>query len=170
MEAQEFMNVTFDEMLVGTTVELTVTMTQNQVDVAAIVSGDVDALYMRGASSGDTRQQPRKTEAAGAEALVSILLGSRLPGPGTKIVHRDLRFAGDFAVGDTLTAKVTVREKRTEGNLVVFECLCINQVGKELVSGLVTVEAPTTCLIYDVIKPPSLELRYGDAFGQLIKS
>jgi phosphate acetyltransferase len=170
MEAQEFTNVTFDEMLVGTTVELTVTMTQNQVDVAAIVSGDVDALYMKGAGSGDTRQQPRKTEAAGAEALVSILLGSRLPGPGTKIVHRDLRFAGDFAVGDTLTAKVTVREKRTEGNLVVFECLCINQVGKELVSGLVTVEAPTTRLIYDVIKPPSLELRYGDAFVQLIKS
>jgi phosphate acetyltransferase len=117
----------------------------------------------------EIRQQPKKTEAAGAEAIISILLGARLPGPGTKILHRDLRFSGDFGVGDTLTAKVTVREKRKEGNLVVFVCLCVNQAGNELVAGTVTVEAPTTRQVYDVIKPPHLELRYGDAFAQLIK-
>ena len=72
-------------------------------------------------------------------------------------------------MGDTLTAKVTVREKKTEGNLVVFDCRCFNQAGLELVAGAVTVTAPTTRQVYDVIKPPHLELRYGDAFAQLIK-
>ena len=149
--------------------KLTVTLKQNQIDVAAIVSGDVDAFYMKDAGSADSRREPRKTEAAGAEAIISILLGARMPGPGTKIVHRDLRFSGDFAVGDTLTAKVTVREKRAEGHLVVFDCRCVNQAGLELVAGAVTVAAPTTRQVYDVIKPPHLELRYGDAFAQLIK-
>lgn len=166
---KELTNVTFDEIQVGTTDELTVTLMQNQIDVAAIVSGDVDAFYVKEAGAGDSRQEPRRTEAAGAEAIISILLGMRLPGPGTKIRHRDLRFNGNIAVGDTLTAKVTVREKHSEGNLVVFDCRCVNQSGKELVIGTVTVEAPTTRLAYDIVKPPHLELRYGDAFAQLIK-
>ena len=169
MEPQELTNVTFDEIKVGDTAEITITLAQNQVDVAAMVSGDVDAFYMKGAGDRDTRQQPKKTEAAGAEALVSVVLGSRLPGPGTKIVQRNLRFSGSIAVGDTLTAKVTVREKQEKGNMVVFDCSCVNQAGKELVVGQVTVEAPTTRLTYDIIKPPHLELRYGDAFAQLIK-
>jgi phosphate acetyltransferase len=166
---KELTNVTFDEIQIGATSEVTVTMMQNQVDLAAMVSGDVDAFYVKGAGTGDTRQEPKKTEAAGAEAIISILLGTRLPGPGTKIVHRDLRFSGDFAVGDTLTAKVTAREKRKEGNLVVFDCRCVNKAGQELVAGTVTVEAPTSRLVYDNIKPPQLGLRWGDAFVQLIK-
>ena len=169
VEPQELTNITFDEIKVGDTAEVTVTLKQNQIDVAAIVSGDVDAFYMKDAGSADSRREPRKTEAAGAEAIISILLGARMPGPGTKIVHRDLRFSGDFAVGDTLTAKVTVREKKTEGHLVVFDCRCFNQAGRELVAGTVTVAAPTTRQVYDVIKPLHLELRYGDAFAELIK-
>ncbi len=167
-EPRELTNVTFDEIQVGRSAELTVTLQQQQIDVAAIVSGDVDAFYVKGPEAVDVRMEPRKTEAAGAEALISILLGARLPGPGTKIVHRDLRFSGNVAAGDTLTAKVTAREKK-EGNLVVFDCRCVNQDGKELVAGTVTVQAPTRREVFDVVKPPRLELRYGDAFAQLIQ-
>jgi phosphotransacetylase len=166
---KEFTNVIFDEIRIGATSELTVTLTQNQIDLAAMVSGDVDAFYLMQPGDADKRQESKKTEAAGAEAIISIVLGTRLPGPGSKILHRDLRFAGDFAVGETLTAKVTVREKRKEGNLVVFDARCVNKAGKELVAGTVTVEAPTSRLVYDNIKPPQFELRWGDAFAQLIK-
>jgi len=166
---KELTNVTFDEIQIGATSEVTVTMMQNQVDLAAMVSGDMDAFYVKGAGAGDTRQEPKKTEAAGAEAIISILLGTRLPGPGTKILHRDLRFSGDFAVGDTLTAKVTAREKQKEGNLVVFDCRCVDKSGRQLVTGTVTVQAPTSRLVYDNIKPPQLGLRWGDAFVHLIK-
>ena len=134
-----------------------------------MVSGDVDAFYLMPPGDADKRQEARTTEAAGAEAIISIVLGTHLPGPGTKILHRDLHFAGDFSVGDKLTAKVTVREKRKEGNLVVFDTRCVNTAGKELVSGTVTVQAPTSRLIYDNIKPPQLGLRWGDAFAQVIK-
>jgi phosphate acetyltransferase len=170
MDPRELTNVPFDEIKVGDEAELTVTLTQNQVDVAAIVSGDVDALYMKEGGSGDMRQQPKRTEAAGAEALVSVLLGARLPGPGTKITHRDLHFFGDVTAGDIIMTKVTVQEKQTEGHLVIFDCRCVNQAGTVLVHGRVTVVAPTTRLTYDVIKPPHLELRYGDSFVKLMKS
>ena len=94
MDSKEMTNLTFDEIHIGTTDEVTVTLTQNQIDVAAMVSGDVDAFYTGSKVKGDSRQEPKRTEAAGAEALVSVILGARLPGPGTKIVHRDLHFNG----------------------------------------------------------------------------
>jgi phosphate acetyltransferase len=167
-EPRELTNVTFDEIQVGRSAELSVTLQQQQIDVAAIVSGDVDAFYIKGPEAVDVRMEPRKTEAAGAEAVISLLLGVWLPGPGTRIVHRDLHFSGDVTAGDTLAAKVTAREKK-EGDLVVFDCRCVNQDGKELVAGTVTVQAPTQRKVFDVVKPPRLELRYGDAFAQLIK-
>ncbi|MBP1746542.1 MAG: Phosphate acetyl/butyryltransferase family protein [Deltaproteobacteria bacterium] len=157
---KEFKNVTFDEIKIVDTAELTVTMKQNQIDVAAIVSGDVDAFNLKG--DGDSRADLRKTEAAGAEALISIVLGTKLPGPGTKILHRDLDFAGDVAVGDTLTAKVKAQKKKK--HLVVFESSCGNQSGAELVSGTVTVQAPTSRFVYDNIFPDSLKLRWGGCF------
>lgn len=164
---KQFTNVTFDEIQIGDSAELTVTMQQNQIDVAAIVSGDIDTFYLKG--DGDTRTDLKKTEAAGAEALISIVLGTRLPGPGMRILHRDLNFAGDFAVGDTLTAKVKARKKQKKENLVVFESTCVNQSGAELVSGTVTVQAPASRLVYENIMPAHFELRWGDAFAQLLK-
>ena len=68
VKPQELTNVTFDEIKVGDTAEVTVTLKQNQIDVAAIVSGDVDAFYMKDAGSADTLGEPRKPEAAGADA------------------------------------------------------------------------------------------------------
>ena len=94
---KEYTNVTFDEIKIGATAELTVTMKQNQIDLAAMVSGDVDAFYLMQPGDADKRQEARKTEAAGAEAIISIILGTRLPGPGSKILHRDLSFVGDFS-------------------------------------------------------------------------
>ncbi len=163
-------NVVFNDIRVGDSAEMTVTLKQSQIDVAAMVSGDLDAFYVKGKNVEDSRSDPRRAEAAGAEALLSLLLGTRLPGPGTKIVNRNLSFAGDFAVGDTLTAKATVLEKQENGHQVLFDCCCTNQSGLQLVSGTVRVEAPTARLTYENFSPPKVELRWGDPIAKLIQS
>jgi acyl dehydratase len=65
-----------------------------------------------------------------------------------KILEQDLQFHGTITVGDELTATVTAKEKRTEGAVIVFNCRCVNQNGQELVSGTVTVAAPTRLINY----------------------
>jgi phosphotransacetylase len=81
-----------------------------------------------------------------------------------------LQFRGRIAVGDTLTATVTVKEKRSEGAEVVFTCRCVNQAVEELVSGTVTVAAPTRRIAYAEVAPPEVALRWGDAFARLFKA
>jgi phosphate acetyltransferase len=60
-------------------------------------------------------------------ALISTLLGTELPGPGTIYLGRDLRFRKSVAPGDTITAIVTVQEKRPERRVVLFDTRCTNQ-------------------------------------------
>lgn len=76
---REYTNLRFDEIQIGAAAVLTVTMTQNQVDVAALVAGDVDAFYVKSDVAEDIRHETRITDAAGADAIVSIVLGTRIP-------------------------------------------------------------------------------------------
>jgi len=163
----ELTNVTYDEIRIGQSAELSVTLTKTQVELLAVVSGDVDAFHLKAEDGTAAPAYGKRTEAAGAVALISSVIGTRLPGPGSKILRRELSFSGDIAVGDTLTATVTAREKRPEANVVVFDTRCVNQSGQVLISGVTYVEAPTGRLVYDDIAPPHIELRRSDSFMNL---
>ncbi|MEN6373941.1 MAG: bifunctional enoyl-CoA hydratase/phosphate acetyltransferase [Smithella sp.] len=161
---REMTNVPFEEIVVGQSAELSVTLTKTQLDMLALVSGDADAFHFTG-DAGYSRSDVRKTEGVGAEAILSAVIGIKLPGPGSRILSRSLAYKGDIHTGDTITATVTVRQKQTEGAVVVLDGRCLNQHGDELVTGTVSVAAPTSHLFYDDITPPNLVLRRNDAFA-----
>ncbi len=161
-------NVTFDEIQPGASASLTRTLSQTDIEVLALVSGDADPFHVVG--DGAVRPDTSTTESAGAEAIIAAALGTKLPGPGMKILRENLQFRGRISVGDELTATVTAKEKRAEGAEVAFACRCVNQAGHELVAGTVTVAAPTRRVVYAEVAPPELALRRGDAFARLFKA
>jgi phosphate acetyltransferase len=163
-------NVLFDEIQAGASASLTRTLTQTDIEVLALVSGDIDPFYVSADGTADARADASTTEAAGAEALIAAVLGTTLPGPGMRILRENLQFRGRTSVGDTLTATVTAREKRADGAQVIFDCRCVNEAGDELIGGTVTVAAPTQRVTYAEVAPPELVLRRGDAFGPLFKA
>jgi len=158
-------NVIFDEIAVGSTVSVSRPVTETEVGVMALVSGDVESWNI-GPDATERHDSPT-AQAVGAEALLSMLLNRRLPGPGTRIVSQDLRFEGVIGVGAEVTASVTAREKRTDGAIVVFDCKVV-QGGQALVTGSVTVKAPTKRIAYDEVTTPELILRRNDAFAKLL--
>ncbi|MBP8697393.1 MAG: hypothetical protein KBH73_13150, partial [Syntrophobacterales bacterium] len=78
----ELTNVTYDEIRIGQSAELTVTLTRTQVELLAVVSGDVDAFHLKAEDGTAGPAYGKRTEAAGAVALISSVIGTRLPGPG----------------------------------------------------------------------------------------
>lgn len=163
-------NVPFEEIRVGAAEEWTVVLNRTQVDLMALVSGDVDSFHLAPEAGGGDPKRIETTEAAGSEALLSDLIGTRLPGPGTKILSRDMRYAGDVRVGDSLTARVTVTAKHDTGRRVVLDCRVVNQEGLELVAGMTVVEAPEKKLAYNEVAPAHLELRRRDVFVNLFRA
>ena len=104
-------NRTFDEIAVGDSAELSRTLRPDDIHLFAVLSGDLNPTHIdpEYARSGQFREIVGHSMWGGA--LFSAVLGTQFPGPGTVYVRQDLRFHRPIVIGDTLTARVTVREK-----------------------------------------------------------
>ena len=136
-------NRTYDEIHVGETASLVRTLRPEDIQMFAIMSGDlnpshVDPEYARSSSF-------REVVAHGmwSGALISNVLGTQFPGPGTIYVDQTLHFNRQVRVGDTVTVSVTCRRKFDHNHHILFDCLCINQDGQQVIVGNVEVLAPT---------------------------
>ena len=135
-------NRTFDEIQVGDTATLSRQVTQQDVELFAIVSGDINpALLDPGYAKTDMFHRVVAHGMFGA-GLISALLGTKLPGAGTIYLSQDLQFLYPVTIGDTITASVTVLEKLPEKADVRLDCRCVNQDGTVVISGKALVRAP----------------------------
>jgi phosphate acetyltransferase len=162
-----FTNVTFDEIEVGQSLTVSRTISRTDVEALTLVSGDIDEAHV------EQEQRPGhvpSAEPVAAAALFSYLLNRRMPGPGTTILGHDLTFHSRIAMGDTLSATVSAREKRREGNQIVFDCRCTNQTGEVIASGTATVVSPVKRISYTDLATPEVIFRRTDVFARLIKT
>src|ERR687887_2850708 len=74
--------------------------------------------------------------------LFATVLGTEFPGPGTIYISQTLRFSRPVKVGDTITIKITCKQKFDHNKHIVFDCLCTNQEGLKVISGEAEVLAP----------------------------
>ena len=137
-------NRTFDEIKPGDTTSLVRTLSKEDSELFAVMSGDVnpthvDELY----ASGDLFHKIITHGMWGA-ALISTLLGTQLPVPGTVYLGQTLSFHQPVLVGDTITITVTATTRDAERHCISFDCLCTNQRGEVVISGNAEVIAPTT--------------------------
>ena len=68
-------------------------------------------------------------------SLISTLLGTKLPGPGTIYLGQTFKFMRPIVVGDAITVCVRAVEKEPEKHRVTFDCQCTNQRGELVIAG-----------------------------------
>ncbi len=136
-------NRTFDEIAIGDHASLTRTATLQDIALFAAASGDVNPAHMDDAFAAGGRFGQVVVHGMWTASLISALLGNELPGPGTIYLGQELRFLRPVKPGDVVTATVTVREKRDDRNVVVFDCLCRDAEQREVLTGTAEVIAPT---------------------------
>ena len=92
-------------------------------------------------------------------SFISTVLGTELPGPGTIYLNQTFKFLKPVAIGDTITARVTVTAKKPEKHIVTLDCVCINQNGKEVIKGEAVIIAPTEKVKRKRIRLPDIEFK-----------
>jgi len=162
-----FTNTPFDRIEVGHVETVSRTLSRNDIEALAFVSGDLDPYHV---DDADLPAAGTWTEAVAAEAFISYILNRRYPGPGTRVVAVDLKFNGRLTVGDTVTATLTVRDKRADGGIVTFDCRCTQQNGEVIAAGTAAAAAPTRLMTYGDLATPEVIFRRTDAFARLIRS
>ena len=136
-------NKTFDEITIGDTAELKHTLRKQDIELFAIMSGDINPAHL---DDEFAKTDPfHKVIAHGmwGGALISAVLGTELPGPGTIYLNQSLSFRRPVGLGDTITVRVRVREKIAGTKRVILDCECLNQAGEAVIVGEAVVIAPT---------------------------
>ena len=161
-------NRTFDEIAVGDSASSERTLTPEDIDLFAVVSGDVNPAHMDPAYAETDLFHKIIAHGMWGGALISAVFGTRLPGPGTIYLSQDLHFRAPVAIGDTITTTVTAREKKPEKHRIIFDCVCTNQDGHAVITGTAEVQAPTEKVRRPRIELPEVRLSRHQRFRDLL--
>jgi len=151
-------NTTFDELAVGQSASLVRTLTVEDIQAFAAVSGDTNPAHLDPAYAADTLFHGVIAHGMWSGALISGLLGTEFPGPGTIYVDQELHFQRPVHVGDTLVVKATVRTKNPTNHQVELDCDVSNQRGERVLHGLARVLAPRQKLRLPRVTAPRIQL------------
>ncbi|CAM3584116.1 Phosphate acetyl/butaryl transferase [Bordetella sputigena] len=141
---QTLTNRLFDEIAVGDTASTERTLTDKDIRLFALLAGGLNPKQTDSATTGSAEPlQGVIASGTWGSALISGVLGTRLPGPGTVYCSQSLRFMGPVRVGDTLRVTVTVVERDPARKRLRMDCECTNQRGDVIIDGEAQVQAPT---------------------------
>jgi acyl dehydratase len=136
-------NRIFDELTIGDSATLERMLTWRDIELFAVMSGDINPAHVDEEYARSDRFHRIVAHGMWGGALISTLLGTRLPGPGTIYLEQTLRFRRPVTIGDTVTVRVTVASLEAKHHHVVLDCRCVNQRGETVIDGTATVVAPT---------------------------
>ena len=136
-------NITFDELQIGQSARLLRTLTLADIEAFAAVSGDTNPAHLDATYANETLFHGVIAHGMWGGALISALLGTQFPGPGTIYVSQALHFSKPVRIGDTLSVMATVVSKDPARKEVTLSCEVSNQSGLQVLYGTAQVIAPT---------------------------
>lgn len=161
-------NRTFDELTLGEAASLSHTVTQRDIDLFATVTGDVNPAYVDPAYAETDMFHHIVMQGMWGGGLISAVLGTKLPGPGTICLGQNLRFRHPVSIGDTITATVTVREKMAAKGDVTLDCVCANQRGEAVITGTAFTRAPAVKVRRPRIVLPHVQVDRHDGMNAIV--
>ena len=142
-EDVEFLeNHPIGEIRVGDGASLTRAVTNRDLQLFAAVSGEVIPAHLDTQYARSRSFQPIIAHGMLGGSLISIVLGTRYPGPGAIYLDQTLRFLKPVRVGDTLTVTVTVSSVEPATRRVKLATRCVDQRGEVVIDGEADVLAP----------------------------
>jgi len=136
-------NHTFDEIKVGDSAGSVRTLKLEDIQLFAAMSGDINPTSLDPEYAKSSMFQEVIAHGMWGGALISTVLGTQLPGPGTIYIDQTLHFSRPVTIGDTVTVTVTVTGKFEHHHHVTLDCQCVNQNGMVVIFGTAEVMAPT---------------------------
>jgi phosphate acetyltransferase len=94
-------NFIYSEIDVGDNAEITRTLTSDDIKAFAAVSGDINPAHMDPVYSSQTLFHGIIGHGMWGGALISTMLGTVFPGPGTIYLEQNLHFSRPVRIGDT---------------------------------------------------------------------
>ena len=130
-----------EDLSVGQSAEIARTVTDADVREFAHVSGDQNPVHVDEDYAAKTRFKGRVAHGMLTGALISAVLGTRLPGPGGIYISQSLKFRRPIRIGEEVMTRATVTAIDPRRALVTLATVC-EVDGKRVADGEAVVLAP----------------------------
>ncbi|HVV69169.1 MAG TPA: MaoC family dehydratase [Patescibacteria group bacterium] len=161
MSKRIFSNYIFEEISIGDKSSLKKRISQEKINQFATLSGDFNPLHL--SVEYAKRRGFYNTIAQGewSNLLISAILGTQLPGPGTIYLKQQLIFKKIIFCEDVIQATITVKSKNENQKTLIFDCQCTNQKGDIVSIGEAEVVPPLIKIPIDecLIDPAKSRIR-----------
>lgn len=127
---------------IGDQAAVTKTFSDSDIRSFAEISGDDNPIHLDDDYAAKTRFGKRIVQGILTAGLISSVLGTQLPGPGSVYICQTLNFRAPVFIGDTITSKATVIDVREDKPVITLETTCTNQEGIVVLDGEAVLLAP----------------------------
>lgn len=131
--------LTYEQIAVGQIEQLSRTISAEDVEAYARLVGDTNPVHLDEAFAAQTIFRRRIAHGMLPAGLISAVLGTRLPGPGSIYLSQELEFKRPVYLEDSITAKVEVVEKNDKQKKVKLHTWVENQSGQTVLDGFALV-------------------------------
>jgi 3-hydroxybutyryl-CoA dehydratase len=137
----------FDDLRLGQSASIGKTITEADILLFAAVSTDTNPVHIDADAAAASVFKQRIAHGMLSASLISAVLGTRLPGPGTIYLSQTLAFRRPVTIGATVIATVEIVALDPAKRRVTLKTTC-TVAGKIVIDGEAVVIAPG---------PPTLE-------------
>ncbi len=113
-----------EDIEVGMTAIYAKTITDADIVMFAGVSGDTNPVHLDALFADQTAFKGRIAHGMLSASFISTVLGTRLPGPGCIYLSQSLKFRAPVKAGDTVTARVTVKDVNPDNKRIALDTIC----------------------------------------------
>ncbi len=132
----------FEDLRLGQKASFGKTITESDIVLFAAVTGDTNPMHLNAEYAKDGIFGERIAHGMLAAGLITKVLGTQLPGPGTIYLSQSLKFRAPVRIGQTVTATVEVVALHPERHRATLRTLC-TVAGEPALEGEAYVSVPT---------------------------
>jgi 3-hydroxybutyryl-CoA dehydratase len=132
----------FEDLAVGQKASFGKTITEADIVLFAAVTGDTNPMHLNAEYAKTSIFKERIAHGMLAAGLITKVLGTQLPGPGTIYMSQSLRFRAPVRIGETVTATVEVLALHPEKHRATLRTVC-TVAGEPVLEGEAFVSVPS---------------------------
>jgi 3-hydroxybutyryl-CoA dehydratase len=132
----------FEDLQIGQTASLRKTITEADILMYSAVSLDTNPIHIDAEAARLSVFGERIAQGMLVAGLISAVIGTKLPGPGTLYLDQSLRFVAPVKIGATVTATVEITALNPDRKRAKLKTICT--VGADVViEGEAYVQVPS---------------------------
>lgn len=124
-----------NDFKIGQSCELKKKFTEEDVLLFASLSMDTNPIHIDKQYAEKSMFGKQIVHGFLSSSLISAIIGTKMPGPGSIYINQNLNFKKPVYIGDEVKAIVTIKNIKYEKSIIYLETICYNTLNEITVEG-----------------------------------